>query len=43
MVENYRPVANLCSVSKKIEKLILKRIAELEINKNVRSYALYEQ
>ena len=29
-VENYRPVANLCSVSKIFEKLILKRIYELE-------------
>ena len=25
-VENYRPIANLCSASKKIEKLILKQI-----------------
>ena len=34
MVENYRPVANLCSVSKIFEKLILIRISELEsINK----------
>ena len=31
MIENYRPVANLCCVSKKFEKLILKRIQELEI------------
>ena len=30
MIENYRPVANLCSVSKIFEKLILKRINELE-------------
>ena len=28
---NYRPVANLCSVSKIFEKLILKKINELEI------------
>ena len=31
MIENYRPVDNLCSVSKIFEKLILKRIGELEI------------
>ena len=31
MIENYRPVSNLCSVSKIFEKLILKRIDELEI------------
>ena len=30
-IENYRPVANLCSVSKVFEKLILTRIYELEI------------
>ena len=30
-IENYRPVANLCSVSKIFEKLILKRINELEV------------
>ena len=30
-IENYRPVANLCSVSKVFEKLILNRIYELEI------------
>ena len=29
-IENYRPVANLCSVSKIFEKLILIRINELE-------------
>ena len=29
-VENYRPVANLCSVSKIFERLILQRILELE-------------
>ena len=29
-VENYRPVANLCCISKIFEKLILKRINELE-------------
>ena len=31
VIENYRPVANLCSVSEIFEKLILKRISELEI------------
>ena len=31
LIENYRPVANLCSVSKVFEKLILNRIYELEI------------
>ena len=31
VIENYRPVANLCSVSKIFEKLILKKINELEI------------
>ena len=30
MIENYRPVANLCCVSKVFEKLILKRIYDLE-------------
>ena len=30
MIENYRPVANLCCVSKIFEKLIIKRISELE-------------
>ena len=31
MIENYRPVANLGCVSKIFEKLIIKRIHELEI------------
>ena len=31
LIENYRPVANLCSVSKVFEKLILNRIYELEV------------
>ena len=31
LIENYRPVANLCCVSKIFEKLILKRINELEV------------
>ena len=31
MIENYRLVANLCSVSKIFEKLIVKKINELEI------------
>ena len=31
LIENYRPVANLCSVSKVFKKLILTRIYELEI------------
>ena len=30
VIENYRPVANLCCTSKTFEKLILKRILELE-------------
>jgi hypothetical protein len=30
-IENYRPIANLCSASKIFEKLILKRIMKLEI------------
>ena len=30
-IENYRPVANLCCSSKFFEKLILKRINELEV------------
>ena len=34
MVENYRPVANLCSTSKIFEKLILNRISQLEILNN---------
>ena len=28
MSENYRPIANLCCVSKFVEKMILKRIQE---------------
>ena len=32
-IENYRPIANLCSASKVFEKLILKQIQYLE-NKN---------
>jgi hypothetical protein len=31
-IENYRPIANLCSSSKLFEKLILKRILEIELN-----------
>ena len=31
VVENYRPVANLCCVSKIFEKLILRRINDIEI------------
>ena len=34
MVENYRPVANLCSTSKIFEKLILNRISQLEFLNN---------
>ena len=30
MIENYRPIANLCSASKIFEKLILKQIHYLE-------------
>ena len=33
-VENYRPIANLCSCSKIFEKLILQRIRKLEIKQN---------
>ena len=33
-IENYRPVANLCCASKNFEKLILKRINELEVMKS---------
>ena len=29
-IENYRPIANLCSASKILEKLILKQIQYLE-------------
>jgi hypothetical protein len=29
-IENYRPIANLCSTSKVFEKLILKRILKLQ-------------
>ena len=32
-VENYRPIANLCCTSKIFEKLILKRIGEIEKEK----------
>jgi hypothetical protein len=31
-IENYRPIANLCSSSKLFEKLILRRILEIELN-----------
>ena len=34
-MENYRPIANLCSTSKVFEKLILKRIMELQDEKGV--------
>ena len=30
LIQHYRPIANLCSVSKVFERLILKRILELE-------------
>ena len=34
-IENYRPIANLCSTSKIFEKLILKRILEIQEENNV--------
>ena len=34
-VENYRPIANLCSTSKIFEKLILKRISDLQKEFNI--------
>ena len=34
-IENYRPIANLCSTSKIFEKLILKRIQKNELGANV--------
>ena len=34
-VTNYRPIANLCSVSKIFEKLILKRILDIQSENNV--------
>ena len=34
-IESYRPIANLCSTSKLFEKLILKRILEIEATNNV--------
>ena len=34
-IENYRPIANLCSTSKIFEKLILKRIQDIEEEKQV--------
>jgi hypothetical protein len=34
-MENYRSIANLCSVSKVFEKLILKRIMEIQDECNV--------
>ena len=34
-IENYRPIANLCSASKIFEKLILKRITEIAEENNV--------
>ena len=35
MIENYRPVSNLCSVSKVFERLILNRISQLETLNNI--------
>ncbi len=34
-IENYRPIANLCSSSKIFEKLILRKILQIESEKNV--------
>ena len=34
-IENYRPIANLCSTSKVYEKQILKRIMEISEENNV--------
>jgi hypothetical protein len=34
-IENYRPIANLCSTSKLFERLILKQIQKIELNSNV--------
>ena len=34
-IENYRPISNLCSSSKIFEKLILKRILDLQTEHNV--------
>jgi len=34
-VKNYRPIANLCSIAKIFEKLILKRLNEFEIDFNI--------
>ena len=35
MIDNYRPVANLCSTSKIFERMILNRISEIESLNNV--------
>ena len=35
LIENYRPVANLCCASKIFERLILNRIAQIEELNNV--------
>ena len=35
VIENYRPVANLCSTSKIFERLILNRISQLELSGDV--------
>ena len=34
-IENYRPISNLCSCSKIFEKLILKRILEIQEEENI--------
>ena len=34
-IENYRPIANLCSTSKLFERLILKQIQKIELHSNV--------
>ena len=42
-IENYRPVANLCSSSKIFERLILNRISQLEIVGYINLYLLVLQ
>ena len=34
-IKNYRPISNLCSMSKIFEKLIMQRIIEIEDSNNV--------
>ena len=42
-IENYRPIANLCSTTKIFERLILKQIQKIELISNVDLSALKDR